>query len=178
MLRFTTTALVLVVVTAQTVATQLRPSLSGQWALVAASGSASNARPAEVLAVREIVDTTTATGAAMPPALRALTIERRTGAETTRTTIQVGIEGGQTGVTPSASPGESQVASQSQWSTRWVDAHLIVWRLERTDAGGQVVEMETTEDWSINEAGHLVITTRVRQTGQEPVRTVLSYQRQ
>lgn len=147
------------------------PDLSGQWELVERSGGTGGDRHADSLTINEIRATTTAAGAAMAPALLALQIARRTGVATTTREIQIGIEGGVTG----GAAGGGRTEAQSRWSTRWVDDHLVVWHLERTVAPERTVEVETTEDWSINEAGHLVIATLVRKTGQDSVRTTATY---
>lgn len=178
MLRVITAAVALATLPALSAQAHRVPDLSGRWELVTASGHAPDDRPAGSLTIREVRATTTATRAPMPPALRALLIEQRMGPGTTTRTIEIGSEGGTTGGSVAGPVGGVRTDAQSQWSTRWIDAHLVMWYFERTATSEHTAEVETTEDWSLSESGELVIATHRRQTGQQSVRTVATYRRQ
>ena len=110
--------------------------------------------------------------------MQTVVIERRTSGKAIRTTLQIGVEGGATSGAASASGSDPSSDNYSQWSTRWDGGHLIVWRLEHTVSDGQAVAIETSEDWFVDQAGQLVLTIQVQQTGRELARTVMSYRRQ
>ena len=172
MLRPTIVAVAATLLTGVALEAQRFADFSGRWALVEASGQMPGDRPADWLTIYETRATTTVAGAAMPSALLALQIERHTGAETETKTIQIGIEGG-----TSAALGGGDRTTRSQWSTRWAQTHLVVWHLERTVSPEHTIDVETTEDWSIDEVGDLVIATRIRKTRQELVTSVVRYRR-
>lgn len=155
---------------------QAPSDLFGAWVLLEVPGSTAALRPAESLTIRE-VEARAPTGGSIPPAAFALAVERRTGTDVHHATIEIGLNGGVSGGTPAGPAGQPRVDTNSQWSTRWADGHLIVWRFDRTATNGQVADTETTEDWSINSAGQLVISTSFRQTGHEPDRTTITYRR-
>lgn len=141
------------------------PDLSGDWTLVAASGATTKAPPADTLSLRE-VEANSLPGLRMPPAGRALVIERRTGTTASRDTVRIGIVGGVSGA-----------QSRSEQSVRWTDGHLVVWQHESVERDGQTREHESTEDWSLDASGQLVLTAWVHHTGAEPTRVTATYRR-
>jgi hypothetical protein len=147
---------------------QPAPDFSGQWILVSAPGQTT---PPETLRIEPIMVTATAAGLAVPPRLRALSFERTTGSERTKTTVEIGVESGTTSGLP-------RPDTLSRQGARRVGAHLVVWRTDRVSADGQTTDVEKTEDWSIDAVGMLVIATQVRHAGGEPVQTTRNYRRQ
>jgi hypothetical protein len=178
MFRLFAATMTLAVLTGAVGRAQAPSGLSGQWVLAEVPLGAADHQPADALTIREIVAQTTASGIATPPTLSGLAIERRTGADIHESTIQIGLNGGMSGGAPASSSGRPRVDTDSRWSTRWVDGHLVVWRIERTTTDGQVSEAEMSDDWSINAAGQLVIETSFRETGHAPTRTTAIYRRQ
>lgn len=154
-------------ITAPTQATT--PDLSGDWMLVVASGATADAPPADTLSLRE-VEANSVPGLRMPPAGRALVIERRTGTAVRRDTVRIGIVGGVSGGVPGAQ-------SRSEQSVRWTDGHLVVWQHESIERDGQTREHETTEDWSLDASGQLVLAAWAHRTGAEPTRVTATYRR-
>lgn len=145
------------------------PDLSGDWTLVAASGATAEAPPADTLSLRE-VEANSLPGLRMPPGVRALVIERRTGTNASRDTVRIGIVGGVSGSVPGAQ-------SRSEQSVRWTDGHLVVWQHESVERDGQMREHESTEDWSLDASGQLVLTAWSRRGAAEPTRVTATYRR-
>lgn len=135
MFRLFAATMTLAVLTPAAGRAQAPSGLSGQWVLAEVPLASADHRPADALTIREIVG-----GIAIPLILSVLAIERRTGADIHESTVQIGLNGGVSGGAPASPSGRPRVDTDSRWSTRWADGHLMMWRIESTTTEGQVSE--------------------------------------
>lgn len=144
------------------------PDFSGHWQLVTSSGV--DERAARELDVRRSFGGRLGT-------LEALTIERYTIDGVQSETLTIGIEGGLVGGMVGGG-GASRQTLNTRFSTRWSGDHLIIMHGSYSgptrDAGPY---HEREEEWSMDEAGRLLIVVTERESGVEPKTMQHTYQR-
>jgi hypothetical protein len=169
-MRATICLLTIALLTASTGAqTAAQPACAGEWVLQLSQPT--GATVARRLGVVQTVTSTNLRGEPMPPYVSQITVER-TGADGVQTeTLRLGIVGGMVGGVVSG--GVSPPANRSDWSVTWDGARLVAYRRHEAARG---VAAEHHEEWALDSAGRLVITTTTR-AGESRVVTTATYQK-
>jgi hypothetical protein len=164
--------LVLLIATPRFVATQKQPDFSGEWVLVSATRSDSDAAP--MLTVRQTLVRTDASGQPMAPFFSQLIVERKFVDHPRKDTYQLGVHGVRGGISGGIIGGGGV---QTRYSVLWEGDRLVI---ETGSYSGPSRQdgpyWEHTEVWGLDREGQLVLSITDR-SDKDQTSNTLTYRR-
>jgi hypothetical protein len=164
--------LVLLTAIPRIVATQNEPDFSGEWVLVSAARSDSDAAP--MLTVRQTLVRTDALGQPMAPFFSQLIVERKSVDHPRKDTYQLGVHGVRGGISGGIVGGGGV---QTRYSVRWEGDRLVIETGSYSGPGRQDGPYsEHTEEWRLDREGLLILQLTDR-SDKDQTSNTLTYRR-